>query len=78
MDKKTADRFAKALSTIEVADNVPEGWVTTREIAEAQGLSTSQVHKKLHVLLAKGKVETKRFRIKTSRGFYPVPHYRIK
>ena len=78
MDKKTADRFAKALSTIESADNVPDGWFTTREIAEAQGLSTSHMHKKIHVLLANEKVETKRFRIKTSRGFYPVPHYRIK
>ncbi len=78
MDKKTADRFAKAFNTLEVADNVPDGWFTTRQIAEAQGTSTSHMHKKIRALVESGKAEMRRFKIKTCRGHYPVPHYQIK
>ncbi len=78
MDKKTASKFAQALGSIGKADVIPEGWATARDIAESQGVSMPHMQKKIRVLVESGKAEMQRFKIKTSRGFYPVPHYRIK
>jgi DNA-binding IscR family transcriptional regulator len=78
MDKKTASKFAQALGSIGKADVIPEGWATAREIADSQGVSMPHMQKKIRALVESDKAEMQRFKIKTSRGFYPVPHYRIK
>ena len=60
-------------------DEVPKDWVTNRQLQDAWGLCVAQVN----VLLARGvragKVEVRKFRIRSASGITrPVPHYRFK
>jgi len=76
MDKAEAKRIAAAL-TAQAAPDVPEGWFTTREIAEALGRSLPRANHYLREGLAAGQVHKKSFRIMTGRGIIPVPHYKL-
>jgi len=78
MNKKTAAQFAKALVSLDCADEIPEGWITAREFAHHKKISVSHSQKILRDLSVRGLTESKKFKIDTPRGFYPVPHYRIK
>jgi hypothetical protein len=60
------------------AEEVPDGWKTSRTIAEEQGRSISYTSCLLRDAVRAGKVEVKRFSIDVGPRTYPVPHYRIK
>ena len=59
------------------AEEVPDGWKTSRAIAEEQSRSLSHTSWLIREAVLEGKVEMKRFSIDVGPRTYPVPHYRI-
>jgi hypothetical protein len=59
-------------------DEVPSGWHTAAELAGNLGKTVSTLSHQLARSVREGKAEVQKFRIQTSRGPYPVPHYRLK
>ena len=59
-------------------DVVPEGWMTTEQIAMATDKSKNTVLRMIRDSLARGAAEMKTFRVTTRRGPFPIPHYRVK
>lgn len=55
----------------------PEGWETTRQIAEGAGLSVSHTNKLLGEAIAQGKAEREMFPLRRADRIQPVPHYRM-
>jgi hypothetical protein len=67
------------LQQTQVAEEVvPEGWLTSRQLAEQWNTSWVNARYRLSSAKAKGLVEERKFRVATTRGPYPVPHYRPK
>lgn len=58
-------------------DEVPDGWNTIAELAEACGKDRSTVTHRVTKLIQEGKAEKRAFKILTGRGVYPVPHYKL-
>lgn len=58
-------------------DEVPLGWFTSHQIGEALGKSSDTASGQLSRAVREGRAEVRRFRVMTSRGIYPVPHYRL-
>jgi len=75
-DSLTAWCAALAESHIAV-ETIPPGWFTIAHLAEEYGRERSTVTNRIKDLIAQGKAESRRFRIMTGRGVYPVPHYRL-
>lgn len=59
-----------------MADAVPDGWRTSREIAHAEGMSESYTIALLRKGVNLGMWEVVRYRIDVGAKVYPVPHYR--
>jgi hypothetical protein len=59
------------------AEEVPDGWKTSRTIAEEQGRSISYTSCLLRDAVIEGRVEVQKFSINVGPRTYPVPHYRI-
>ena len=59
------------------AEEVPDGWKTSRTIAEEQGRSISYTSCLLRDAVMQGKVEVQKFSVNVGPRTYPVPHYRI-
>jgi hypothetical protein len=59
------------------AEPVPAGWFTVAHLAAEMRLDISTVSERLRRRITAGQAESKRFRILTGRGVYPVPHYRL-
>lgn len=78
--KKSANEWAELIAnaTVRRPDVVPDGFFTAKKIAEEQEMDVKCIQKRIKVLIAEGKVEFQKFRIKTfDRGVYPTMHYRI-
>lgn len=58
------------------ADPVPEGFFTMRQIAQGMKKSIPTAGRVIHAETERGNIETAVFRIDTTRGVYPVKHYR--
>lgn len=59
-------------------DIVPEGWLTSEQIAEQTNTPKSSLRKSLTQLIKIGRCEQKMFRILLNKNVRPVPHYRLK
>jgi hypothetical protein len=59
------------------AEPVPKGWMTTKEVALAWGLSVSTTTQYLNRMTDQGLVEVREFRVKRNT-VRPIPHYKIK
>jgi len=67
---------AKSMRAACIAETVPSGWFTRRELETAWKVSPVQANRLIHDALAFGKAKVKKFRIVTpSRGIYPTQHY---
>jgi hypothetical protein len=60
------------------AEAVPAGWFTVADLAAEMRLDISTVSQRLRRRITAGQAESRRFRILTGRGVYPVPHYKLK
>mgnify|MGYP003148636709 CR=1 FL=1 len=76
MKKAEAHKLAEAMRGQIVEDKVPDGWFTAVEIAEATGYSHSHTLRRLIIGVRAGEWEMRKFRRKTTRGSYPIPHYK--
>jgi hypothetical protein len=59
------------------AEQVPPGWFTVTQLCEKTGRASATISKRMTDFVRQGKAESRRFRIMTGRGVYPVPHYRL-
>ena len=59
-------------------EEVPEGWRTCQQWAEAWGLSRPHTSTLIRNGVASGRVEMREFKITTTAGVRRVPHYRVK
>lgn len=77
LDPVTA--FALLVAELAGDEETPEpGYFTVLQWAEKVGKSQSQVATLLRRLLAAGKAECRKYRIRTGEKIYPVPHYRLR
>ena len=60
-----------------VAEVVPPGWYTIRQLAEARNRSDCATSVIIYKLLETGRAERKVFTIRLARHTRPVPHYRL-
>ena len=58
-------------------EEVPEGWMTVRQISQAAGYSEKWTYKKVLKLVEVGKAEKRQFRINTGQHVMSVTHYHI-
>jgi len=61
-----------------VAEVVPPGWFTVRQLAQARGRSDCATSLVIAKLVEANRAERKVFTIKLARHTRPVPHYRLK
>lgn len=71
-----AAAWAAALSSEIVTEEVPPGWLTTKDIAAKLGKGQSTVGAQLGRAVAAGTCERRNFRVRTGSVIRPVPHYR--
>jgi len=71
-------KWCEVLASPVIPDAVPPGWHTLAAIALELGKAESTVGAQLRRAVRDGRAEVKKFRIMTSRGPFPVPHYRLK
>jgi predicted transcriptional regulator len=80
--KKSANDWLKEL--MEAAgpcgkpDEVPEGWLTLKEMQEAVKLPTSTMNGRIQKLLRQGLLQKKKFRIRSNHQVTGVWHYTKK
>jgi hypothetical protein len=60
------------------AEEVPEGWRTAQQWADAWGLKRPHTSGLLRAGTDSGRVEMREFKVKTAAGLRRVPHYRVK
>ncbi len=72
--RKPASNQWKDLLPTNVPEEAEEGFETSAQIAEQINLHPDHVRKLLSALVAKGKVESRKFKVEWS--IYPVTHYR--
>ena len=60
-----------------VAEVVPQGWYTIRQLAQARGRSDCATSTVIAKLVEAGRAEKKTFAIKLAQQIRPVPHYRL-
>ena len=58
-------------------EEVPEGWMTVREIAAQTGMSEGHTWKRLRQATEAGKVARREFMIRTGKVIKRVTHYRL-
>lgn len=71
-------KWCAALATEVVADEVPPGWHTAKQIAAATGKAHSTTGAQLCRAVSEGRCERKLFRVQTGDMVRPVPHYKLK
>ena len=59
-------------------EEVPDGWLTIKQIAKGLGKSNQTVRTRLREMEAKGKLKKRRFKIKAGSRVRSVFHYRQK
>jgi len=57
---------------------VPPGWFTIQQLSAAIKQHMRTVQRKINPLVASGKWQERKFRIKTGDKVYPVPHFKEK
>ena len=62
---------------IKTPEEVPEGWMTVRQISQAAGYSETWTYRKVLRLIEVGEAEKRQFRINTGQRTMPVTHYHI-
>ena len=77
-EQLTASAWAAALATPKEVDEVPEGWLTAKEISAKLGKATPTVGASLCRAVAEGRCERKTFRVTSGSVTRPIPHYRLK
>ena len=60
-----------------VAEVVPPGWFTIRQLAQARGRSDCATSIIIYKLVEAGRAEKQAFTIKLAKHTRPVPHYRL-
>ena len=60
-----------------VAEVVPQGWFTIRQLAQARGRSDCATSTIIAKLVEAGRAKKQTFTIKLARHTRPVPHYRL-
>ena len=73
-----ASAWSAALLTRAVADKVPPGWLTARELAAKLGKGESTISHQLCLAVREGRAERQQFRIVSGQVLRPVPHYKLK
>jgi hypothetical protein len=70
--------WCAALAESSVAvEQVPPGWFTVTQLCEKTGRANATISKRMTDFVRQSKAESRRFRVMTGRGVYPVPHYRL-
>ena len=71
---------AKALEELRSGngDEIPSGWLTTRQWADEWGLSESRTGVIIRDGVRSGKIQKKLFRINVGERLLPVPHYAVR
>jgi hypothetical protein len=59
-------------------EEVPDGWRTAQQWADAWGLKRPHTSTLLASGMQSGRVESCEFKIKTAAGLRRIPHYRVK
>ncbi len=77
-EQLAAAAWAAALATPKTVDEVPEGWLTAKEISAKLGKATPTVGALLCRAVFEGRCERKTFRITSGSVTRPIPHYRLK
>jgi predicted transcriptional regulator len=66
-------------SALFVADKVPDGWYTLRQLSKEWNVSGSHAYRLTRKAVEAGLMQQDRFRIQTEkRGIYPTWHYRSR
>jgi hypothetical protein len=73
-----AAAWAAGLATSVVVDEVPRGWMTSRQLAKKLNKGESTMNHLLVRAVAEGRAERQSFRIVSGQVTRPVPHYRLK
>ena len=60
-----------------VAEEVPPGWFTVKQLAEARNRSECITSEQVRRMLERGQVEKRQFTIKLAERIRPVSHYRL-
>ena len=76
-DPESGSIGAPSSEIIFVPEEVPEGWMTVRQISEAAGYSETWAYKKVLKLVEVGKAEKRQFLINTGQRAMSVTHYHI-
>jgi len=71
-------KWCAALAAPIVADEVPPGWVTARDLMGKLGKAESTIGKLLHRAVRDGRAERQDFRVAINGATRPIPHYRLK
>jgi len=69
--------WCAALATPVIEDEVPPGWLTTRQIAKQIGKAESTTGTLLARAVAEGRAERKDYRVTSGQVTRPVPHYHL-
>ena len=59
-------------------DKVPDGWFSAADLADRLKKSRDTISGQISTAVREGRAEMQKFRVMTTRGAYPVPHYRLK
>lgn len=72
-------RWCEALAVgTAVAEVVPAGWFTCKQLSKARGRSECSTSTSLMRMVESGLAERKMFTIRLNTQTRPVPHYRLK
>ena len=72
-------RWCEALAAgTAVAEAVPAGWFTCKQLSKARGRSECSTSTSLMRMVEAGLAERKMFTIRLNTQTRPVPHYRLK
>jgi len=76
--KKTANDWLNDVLEdicISTCEEVPAGWLTQRQMKEIAGVASSTMDSRIEKLLAKKRIQRKKFRVSTGRSVSAVWHY---
>lgn len=71
-------KWCAALAPPAVTDEVPPGWLTTKQLAKKLRKAESTVGTLICRAVAEGRCEKQLFRVTIGQHTRPVPHYKLK
>ena len=69
-------KWCEALTTSAVGEEVPEGWLTTTQLAHKLNKAPSTMGKILYDAVRAGRCQRKNFRVPCGAHTRSIPHYR--